>query len=369
MVRVLILGSTGSIGVQALDVIDGADDLTACGLSCGERLDVVSEQARSRGVRFTSCAAGGGTVPFTADLAELIDSSEPDLVLNGLVGAAGLRPTLAALERGIPVALANKESLVVGGDLVAAMRARTGAGLVPIDSEHSALFQLLHELPRDRVAAAVLTASGGPFRGRDADDLLDVGASDALKHPTWSMGAKITIDSATLMNKGLEVIEAHHLFDLDFADIEVVVHPQSTVHAMVRTDDGSVLAHLGPPDMRVPIGFALRWPDPPPAREAMGMAGMSLTFEEPDLDTFRCLVLAREAGMAGGTAPAVLNAANEVAVQSFLEGRIGFLEIARVVESALEIVPARPADDLDVVIDADARARAAAEEEALSCSR
>ncbi len=369
MVRVLILGSTGSIGVQALDVIDQADDLTACGLSCGERLSVLSEQARARGVRFTACAAGGGTIPFAPDLAELIDASEPDLVLNGLVGAAGLRPTLAALERGITVALANKESLVVGGDLVAAIRARTGAGLVPIDSEHSALFQLLQELPRERVAAAVLTASGGPFRGRDADELIDMGASDALKHPTWSMGAKITIDSATLMNKGLEVIEAHHLFDLAFDDIQVVVHPQSTIHAMVRTDDGSVLAHLGPPDMRVPIGFALRWPAPPPPRAPMDMVGMSLSFEEPDLDTFRCLALARQAGEAGGTAPAVLNAANEVAVRSFLDGRIGFLEIARLVESALDAVPARPADDLDVVMEDDARARAAAEEEALLCSR
>lgn len=360
MTRVLILGSTGSIGVQALDVVDRADDLVACGLSCGTRREEMEAQAATRGIAHTACAAGGGTVEHDADLAALIDASEPDLVLNALVGAAGLRPTLAALERGIPVALANKESLVAGGDLVAAARARTGAMLVPVDSEHSALFQLLDGLPAERVDTIVVTASGGPFRGRTADELATVTAADALRHPTWDMGAKITIDSASLMNKGLEVIEAHHLFGLPYDRIEVVVHPQSMIHGMVRLEDGSVLAHCGAPDMRIPIAYALRWPEAPLPAARLDLVGRRLDFEAPDEETFRCLALARAAGEAGGTAPAVLNAANEVAVGEFLAGRIGFLDIARVVEEALAAVPGVPADDLATVLDADRRAREAA---------
>jgi 1-deoxy-D-xylulose-5-phosphate reductoisomerase len=356
--RVLILGSTGSIGVQALDVVDAADDLTACGLACGTRLAEMAAQAGARGVAHTACAAGGGSVPFTDELAELIEASAPDIVLNALVGAAGLRPTLAALERGIPVALANKETLVAGGELVAAVRARTAAMLVPVDSEHSALFQLVAGVPPERVEALVLTASGGPFRGRTAAELEGVTAAEALAHPTWTMGAKITVDSATLMNKGLEVIEAHHLFGVGYDRIEVVVHPQSVVHGMVRLEDGSVLAHLGPPDMRVPIGFALRWPLAPPVRAGMPLAGRTLQFMEPDESTFRCLALARRAGEAGGTAPAVLNAANEVAVAAFLDGRAGFTDIAALVERALEEVPGGPGDDLGAVMEADAAGRA-----------
>ncbi len=355
-----MLGCTGSIGVQALQVIDAAPDMEVCGLACGRRGDLMAEQATARGVPHTVCAGGGGTVPHDADLAGLIDACAPDIVLNALVGAAGLRPTLAALERGVTVALANKESLVAGGDLVAAIRARTGARLVPVDSEHSALFQLLDGVPRDRVRAAVLTASGGPFRGRTADELEGVTRRDALRHPTWEMGEKITIDSATLMNKGLEVIEAHHLFDLDYDRIEVVVHPQSMVHAMVRLDDGSVLTHCGPPDMRVPIGHALRHPAAPPPGEPMDLVGRRLDFEAPDEAAFPCLGLARDAGREGGTAPAVLNAANEVAVAAFLAERVGFMDIPRVVAAALAAVPSEPADTLDAVLDADARARAAA---------
>ncbi|MGD9694925.1 MAG: 1-deoxy-D-xylulose-5-phosphate reductoisomerase [Thermoleophilia bacterium] len=360
MIRVLVLGSTGSIGVQALDVIAAAPDMEACGLSCGTRLADMQAQARAHGVVHTSCAAGGGTVAHTPDLGDLIDAAEPTIVLNALVGAAGLRPTLAALERGIAVALANKESLVAGGDLVAAIRARTGARLVPVDSEHSALFQLLEGVDRGRVRAAVLTASGGPFRGRSARDLESVTPADALRHPTWTMGAKITIDSATLMNKGLEIIEAHHLFGLPYERLEVIVHPQSMIHAMVRLDDGSLLTHCGPPDMRVPIGHALRHPAPPPEGSRMDLVGRRLDFEAPDEEAFPCLRLAREAGLRGGTAPAVLNAANEVAVAGFLEGRIGFPDIARVVAASLEAVPAEPADALGTVLGADARAREAA---------
>jgi 1-deoxy-D-xylulose-5-phosphate reductoisomerase len=356
--RVLVLGSTGSIGVQALEVIDAAPDLVACGLACGSGTDLMAAQARAHGVRHTSAAAGGGTVPHDPDLRALIDACEPDLVLNALVGAAGLRPTLTSLARGVPVALANKESLVVGGDLVGATRRRTGAGLVPVDSEHSALFQLVAGVPATRVHTAVLTASGGPFRGRGVDELAHVTVAEALAHPTWTMGAKITIDSATLMNKGLEIIEAHHLFGLGYDRIEVVVHPQSFVHAMVRLDDGSLLAHCGPPDMRVPIGYALRWPEPPPPAPQVDLVGRRLDFGAPDEEAFRCLPLAREAGRTGGTAPAVLNAANEVAVAAFLEGRIGFLEIAGLVERALDEVPAAPADSLDAVLEADGLARA-----------
>ncbi len=355
--RILVLGSTGSIGVQALDVIDRADDLVTCGLACGRRVSEMSAQADTRGIAATCGEAGGGTVPYDPDLAALIDASEPDLVLNGLVGAAGLRPTLAALERGIPVALANKESLVVGGELVAAVRAKSGATLIPVDSEHSALFQLIAGVPRHRVHRAVLTASGGPFRGRTREQLDDVSVDEALAHPTWSMGAKITIDSATLMNKGLEIIEAHHLFDLAYDDIEVALHPQSFVHAMVRMDDGSVLMHAGPPDMRVPIGFALRWPQAPPQAPPIDLVGKTLEFGTADEQTFPCLSLARLAGREGGTAPAVLNAANEVAVAGFLERRIRFTDIPVLVEHALSQTPLGPADSLEAVLFADHTAR------------
>ncbi len=360
--RVLVLGSTGSIGVQTLDVIAANADLECCGLSCGSQIDVLSRQAHDHGVAFTACASGGGTVAHSADLSELIEASAPDIVLNALVGAAGLPPTLAALERGITVALANKESLVAGGDLVAEVRARTGAALIPVDSEHSALWQLLEAIPAERVRSLVITASGGPFRGRTADDLGEVTVADALAHPTWTMGAKITIDSATLMNKGLEVIEAHHLFGTSYDDIEVVVHPQSVIHGMARLDDGSVLAHMGPPDMRVPIAYALCWPQAPPVREPVDLLGRTLTFEAPDEETFRCLPLAREAGRVGGTAPAVLNAANEVAVAGFLDGRLRFLDIADVVSHALDAIPVERADSLEVVDGADRRAREVAAE-------
>lgn len=357
MTRILVLGSTGSIGVQALDVIAASPDMEVAGLACGSSRAEMERQAGRHGVAHTACAAGGGTVPADDAMAALIDATAPDIVLNALVGAAGLRPTLAALERGIDVALANKESLVVGGDLVTAAAAAAGARLLPVDSEHSALFQLLEGLPPERVAAAVLTASGGPFRGMTREALEDVGPEDALRHPTWSMGAKITVDSATLMNKGLEVIEAHHLFALGYDRIEVVVHPQSLVHAMVRTDDGSVLAHCGAPDMRVPIGYALRHPHPPPPRPPLDLVGRTLEFGAPDEHAFPCLALARDAGRAGGTAPAVLNAANEVAVEAFLGGRLRFTGIADAVAAALDAHDVAPADDLDAVMDADRRAR------------
>ncbi len=355
--RVLILGSTGSIGVQAIDVIDGSDDLTLCGLACGRDEDTLARQAAAHGDIHTSCTTGTGTILADPGFEALIDVAAPDIVLNAIVGAAGLRPTLSALDRGIDVALANKESLVVGGELVRTARERTGARLLPVDSEHSALFQLLENVDRTRVRSTILTASGGPFRGRSRDELASVTVHDALAHPTWTMGAKITIDSATLMNKGLEVIEARHLFDLTDEEVEVVVHPQSFVHAMIRMVDGSVITHCGPPDMRIPIGHALTWPERPPTHDPADLFGRRLDFEAPDTDTFRCLALARQAGRTGGTAPAVLNAANEVAVAAFLDGRIRFLDIADLVDAALQTHDTAAASSLDVVLDADRAAR------------
>ena len=259
---------------------------------------------------------------------ELIADSGADLVLNGMVGAAGLGPTVVALSEGIDVALANKESLVIGGELTTALAEATGARLLPVDSEHSALFQLIGAEQPGTVERLVLTASGGPFRGRT--DLSGVSVEDALAHPTWRMGGRITIDSATLMNKGFEAIEAHHLFGVPYERIAVVVHPQSIVHSLVDLNDGATLAHLGYPDMRVPISYALHFPeraDVDVPRLDLAAVG-ELSFEQPDLETFACLRLALEAGEAGGTAPCVLNAADEVAVAAFLDGRIEFTAIA-----------------------------------------
>jgi 1-deoxy-D-xylulose-5-phosphate reductoisomerase len=373
MRSVAILGATGSIGVQALEVVAANPGLRVCALSANRDADGLAAAARATGARHVALADAeaartaswlDGVTVFAGEggVEELIAASGADLVLNAIVGAAGLRATLAAFAAGADVALANKESLVAGGELVLAAQAAGGRLLLPVDSEHSALWQCLDGAAPGSVAGLVITASGGPFRGRSADELADVSSAEALAHPTWRMGQKITIDSATLMNKGLEVIEAHHLFSIPYEAIEVVVHPQSIVHGMVRYRDGALLAHVGNPDMRVPISWALTYP----AREATSVpaldltAPLSLDFEPADVATFRCLALAREAGMAGGTAPCVLNAANEVAVGAFLEGRIGFLDIPAVVEEALTRVPAEPLVSLEQVLDADRRARAAA---------
>ena len=374
MRSVAVLGATGSIGVQALDVIARSPDLEVVALSAHRDVEGLVAAARATGVRHVALVD-----PSAADRAareldgvvvlcgeggveDVIAASGADLVLNAIVGAAGLRATLAAFAAGADVALANKESLVAGGELVLAAAHTSGRRLLPVDSEHSALAQCLEGAEPGAVTGLVITASGGPFRGRRRDELGDVTAADALAHPTWSMGQKITIDSATLMNKGLEVIEAHHLFGVPYDAIEVVVHPQSIVHGMVRFRDGAVLAHAGVPDMRVPISWALTHPHRGPTEVAPLdlSAPLSLEFEPPDLATFRCLALAREAGVAGGTAPCVLNAANEVAVRGFLDGRIGFLDIAGVVEDALAQVPPEPVESLEQVLDADRRARSAA---------
>jgi 1-deoxy-D-xylulose-5-phosphate reductoisomerase len=368
MKKVLVLGSTGSIGTQALEVIGRSDQLQAAGLAAGTAWETVVEQAREHGVPTVALADAGSAekaregwsgrvLTGEEGVRELITTSGADLVLNSIVGAAGLGSTIVALSEGIDVALANKESLVLGGELVMALSEATGARLLPVDSEHSALFQLIGAEAPGTVERLVLTASGGPFRGRD--DLAGVSVADALAHPTWRMGGRITVDSATLMNKGFEAIEARHLFAVPYERIEVVVHPQSLVHSLIHLNDGSSLAHLGYPDMRVPISYALHYPeraDVDVPRLDLAAAG-SLTFEEPDLETFACLRLALEAGGAGGTAPCVLNAADEIAVAAFLEERIPFTAIPAVIERVMEAMPAQPVTHFDDLFTADAEAR------------
>ncbi len=368
MRKVLILGSTGSIGTQALDVVGRSAELQVVGLAAGRGWETVLAQAREHGVPAVALADteaaerargewSGRVLAGEEGVRELIGNSGADLVLNGIVGAAGLASTVVALTEGIDVALANKESLVVGGELVMALAEGTGARLLPVDSEHSALHQLIGAEAPGTVERLVLTASGGPFRGRE--DLDGVSVADALAHPTWRMGGRITIDSATLMNKGFEAIEAHHLFTVPYERIGVVVHPQSLVHSLIQLIDGSSLAHLGYPDMRVPISYALHFPnraDVDVPRLDLAAAG-ALTFEEPDLETFACLRLALAAGEAGGTAPCVLNAADEVAVAAFLAGRIPFTGIAAVIERVLEEMPARGIAHFDDLFATDAEAR------------
>jgi 1-deoxy-D-xylulose-5-phosphate reductoisomerase len=374
--RLVILGSTGSIGVQALDVVARSPELRVVGLSAGTGWEALIEQAREFGVRRIALAdrdaaaraaeawTDGEVLAGPDGLVRLITEGDCDLVLNGIVGSAGLVPTVAALGEGIDLALANKESLVVGGELVTQLAEATGAAIIPVDSEHSALHQLLASERPGTLDRLILTASGGPFRGRTADELQDVTIEQALAHPTWAMGGKITIDSATLMNKGLELIEAHHLFGTPYAEIEVVVHPQSIVHSLIQLCDGATLAHLGYPDMRVPIAYGLHYPErvDVPVRPLDLVELGSLTFERVDLETFACLRLAREAGMAGGTAPCTLNAANEIAVHAFLGGRLRFLQIAEVIEATLTRLPGQPLHSFDSLAQADAQARRVATE-------
>src|SRR6184192_3023342 len=343
MKRVAVLGVTGSIGRQALEIIESHPGLELAAAASGTQpID--------------------GLAPLTqvgGDLTELLDRAEPDVVLNAVVGFAGLPATIWALERGVTLALANKESLVAAGELALQARERGGGVLLPVDSEHSAAFQCLEGRAPEQIDSLVLTGSGGPFRGRTREELEDVTPEEALAHPTWRMGPKITVDSATLANKGLELLEAHFLFGLPYERIEVVLQPTSIVHALVRFRDGATLAHLGYPDMRVPISFALTYP----VRAATPIApldlsqGLLLEFEPPDLETFPLLALARRAGEQGGTRPCAFNAANEVAVAAFLEGRLSFLGIAATVEEALAEVEGAPARDLDDLVEADAEAR------------
>ncbi|HXC45654.1 MAG TPA: 1-deoxy-D-xylulose-5-phosphate reductoisomerase [Solirubrobacteraceae bacterium] len=378
--RLLILGSTGSIGTQALDVLGRSEELELIGLSAERSWEMLVEQARTHGVRrialvdehsarLAADAWPEGEVLSGAEgLVRLVVESGADLVLNALVGSAGLGPTVATLGEGIDLALANKESLVVGGELVVALAEATGAQIVPVDSEHTALHQLLSGLPPGSVERLTITASGGPFRGRSSGQLAEVSVEQALAHPTWAMGGKITIDSATLMNKGLELMEAHHLFGTPYERIDVVVHPQSLIHGLIQLADGAMLAHIGPKDMRIAISYALHGAasvELPIAALDLVQVG-ALTFESVDLDAFPCLRLAREAAQAGGTAPCVLNAANETAVHAFLAGRLPFLGIAEVIERTLAVLPGGPIRAFESLYEADREARRVAERAVLA---
>ena len=372
MARLAIAGSTGSIGTQALEVVDAVDGrFEVVALGAARSADELSAQAQRYrpglvGVADSAIAAAldvpAGTEVAVGDEVPEAMASVADVMLNAVVGYAGLPFTLAALTAGRRLALANKESLVAGGDLVRRARIEGGGEILPVDSEHAALHQCLAGLPAGSVSRLLLTASGGPFRGRQAADLASVTRAEALNHPTWDMGPKVTIDSSTLMNKGLEVIEAHELFDLDFDVIDVVVHPQSIVHSMVESIDGSVLAQMSMPDMRLPIGYALGHPQRlDVAYGRIDWSALSaLTFEEPDRETFACLDLAYAAGRSGGTAPAWLNAANEVAVGAFLTEQIMWPGIAEVVAAAMDQWDGAKADSLDDLAEADAAGRRAA---------
>ena len=379
--RIIILGCTGSIGQQTLDVVRRhPDKLQVVGLACGQHVETMLAAAFEFGAcvcatnseSAAAAARDAGKIPEGVSLEvgdtaieALVRMSEVDLVVNALVGAAGLRASYETLRAGKVLALANKESLVVGGELLCSESCLSSSSLVrPIDSEHGAIFQCLLGERAEEVAALWVTASGGPFRGRTRAELEGVTPEEALAHPTWNMGSKITIDSSTLMNKGLEVIEAHHLFAMPYDKIRVVVQPQSAIHSMVEFSDGSVKAHLGTTDMRIPIQFALSYPDRWDAPvEPLDFTQIgSLDFAAPDEDTFRCLVLARRAGQEGGTLPAAMNAANEVAVAAFLDRRLSYLGIADCVEAVMDAHRGDRVTSIEQLLEVDAWARAQAEQ-------
>jgi 1-deoxy-D-xylulose-5-phosphate reductoisomerase len=383
--RVTILGSTGSVGRNTIDLIDrnrGRFEVAA--MTAGSNVALLAEQALRLRPRFAALADPAGYGELKESLSgtgitvgagpeALIEAAEhpSDWVMAAIVGAAGLAPTLAAIRRGGIIAFANKECLVCAGPLIMREVAKSGATLLPVDSEHNAIFQVFDFDRRDAIEELVLTASGGPFRKLSRDAMLEVTPAEATNHPNWDMGDKISIDSATMMNKGLEIIEAHHLFDLPDDRISVLVHPQSVVHSMVRYVDGSVLAQLGQPDMRTPIAYTLAWPERMVAPvEPLNLATLStLTFEEPDPQRFPALRLAREALRAGGAMPTALNAANEEAVAGFLKNRIGFLDIARLVEHILSGMQSGDTDSLATVLEMDAEARRLVRQEILAEAR
>jgi 1-deoxy-D-xylulose-5-phosphate reductoisomerase len=368
----VVLGATGSIGAQTLEVADSqglevavlasrsvSDALIAFAARYPDARFVVAGGSSEERDRITSSV--GRRVSFGPEAIAEAAGEPGRIVVNGIVGAAGLRPTVAALAAGNRVALANKESLVAGGPVVMAAARAHGGEILPVDSEHSALHQCLSGEPFDTVARLILTASGGPFRGRSPDTMAGITPQEALRHPTWDMGPRITVDSATMFNKGLEIVEANHLFSVPYERIEVLVHPQSILHGAVEYVDGSWKGHLGHPDMRIPIQYALTWPDRAPSLAApFTLAGMDLTFEPPDRTLFPAIDIAYQAGRAGGSAPAVMNAADEVAVEAFLQGRLGFLGITHVVSRTLEQVEWRDLATVDDVIDVDREARAVA---------
>ncbi len=375
--RVCVLGATGSVGINTLDMLErNRDAFVVDVLTANTNAELLAAQAKSMDARLAvvadetkynelKSALSGTSIEAAAGTAAIADAAaEPtDWVMAAIVGAAGLAPTLEAVRRGATIALANKECLVSAGEIFAREVTSHGATLLPVDSEHSAIYQVFDFEHADHVGRVILTASGGPFLTRSIEDMRDVSVAEAVAHPNWDMGAKISIDSATMMNKGLELIEAYHLFPVDKSQIEILVHPQSVIHSMVEYVDGSVLAQLGTPDMRTPIAYAMSWPgriDCPSPRLALDKIA-TLTFEKPDSIRFPALRLAREALEQGGAAPTILNAANEIAVQRFLDGEIAFLDICRIVEKTLEKVPNTAINTLADVTDADQEARKVAQ--------
>ena len=380
MKRLTVLGATGSVGRRALELVAHfPEQFRVEGLAArGSNPDLVAELCRAHRPRVVALSDEGAVDALARALGhprpEILGGARglvavardlgSDVVLSAIVGGAGLLPTMAAIEAGKAVAVANKEPLVMAGSLMTAAARRHKAPLLPVDSEHSAIYQCLEGQQRGQVHRILLTASGGPFRRLPKAEMVAVTVEDALNHPTWKMGAKITVDSATLMNKGLEVIEARWLFDLPSDQVQVVVHPQSIIHSMVEYVDGSVIAQLGVADMGIPILYALNYPDrlPWPGERLDLTKTGPLTFEEPDVDRFPCLALARQALAAAGCAPAILNAANEVAVGAFLEGRIGYTQIAELIAAALDGMPARALDSIETCVAVDAETRRFVEE-------
>lgn len=371
--NISILGSTGSIGTQALEVIENLKEMRVIGLSANSNIKLLEQQIRkfkpliaavpnedkakelALAVKDTATKVVGGIDGLCAVAA----AKECDTVITSIVGIAGLIPTMAALEAGKTIALANKETLVTAGDIVMKKAKENGVSILPVDSEHSAIFQCIGSHKKNEVDRLIITASGGSFYGKTRHELENCSVADALNHPNWSMGKKITIDSATLMNKGLEVIEAHHLFDVDFDNIDIVIHRESIIHSMVQFTDSSVLAQMGLPDMKLPIHYALSYPD----RVKSGLRTMNLaeigklTFAEPDYETFRCLSYALKAGREGGIMPTVLNAANEAAVALFLDGKIKFLQIDEIVNECINSHKNIINPTIDDIINTDADVR------------
>ena len=349
MKKIAILGSTGSIGTQTLEIVRDNSDLQVVALAAGSNVELMEKQVREFKPRLVSLQSEAACkdladrlkdmqvtiVPGMDGLIQIAEMEESDILVTAIVGMIGIRPTIAAIKKGKDIALANKETLVTAGHIIMPLAAQMGVSILPVDSEHSAIFQSMQGEKKEQVSKLLITASGGPFRGRTREQLADIRVEDALKHPNWSMGHKITIDSATLVNKGLEVMEAKWLFDVDLDNIEVLVHPQSIIHSMVEFKDGSVIAQIAPPDMKLPISYALGFPERLPSQSGNFDFSKPITFEKPNETVFPLPKYARQAMMAGGTAPAALNAANEAAVKLFLDGKIAFTDILRLVEHIL----------------------------------
>ena len=366
MKKIAILGSTGSIGTQTLEIVRDNPDLQVVGLAAGSNIELIEKQVREFKPRLVSLQSEKACeelkirladmdveiIPGMEGLIAIAEMEESEILVTAIVGMIGIRPTIAAINKGKDIALANKETLVTAGHIIMKLAAEKGVSILPVDSEHSAIFQSIHGENKDRISKLIITASGGPFRGKSREELKNVSLEDALKHPNWSMGSKITIDSSTLVNKGLEVMEAKWLFDMDLDKIQVVVHPQSIIHSMVEFVDGGIMAQLGAPDMRLPIQYALFYPDRRP------MSGKrvdfyelgSITFEKPDMDTFKGLRLAMRAAKAGGSMPTVFNAANEKAVSLFLNKKIRFLEIAEIIERCMDAHKIIENPDIDSIL-------------------